>query len=416
MPNGNPTRVDANSASQASGQTAAPKTSVRRQPTSRKPATRKSARKAKTYGRSASVPMTRSIRVAFGSRVTMLPSGVVTVLADAIARAQAYLLAHQAPDGHWIGELEADTTITSEYLLLGHLIDRIDRRKEAKAVQYLRREQLPDGGWSLFAGGPIDLSATIKAYFAMKLSGVSVDDPALVAARERIREMGGPVKANVFTKIQLALFGEYDWNGVPAMPVEIMLLPRPFFLFNIYEVSYWSRTVIVPLLIIMDRKPVKWLPARQSLDELWPVPRAEASLRFPRVPDPFSWRGLFWKNFFIAVDDGLKIWERFSPRALRRMAIEAARLWLEERLSVPGGLGGIYPALANSVRALRLLGYPDDHPPILGQLKEIEALAVERGDEFYYQPCPSPVWDTSLAVNALVESGLPPAPAALRRA
>src|SRR5207245_2007756 len=282
-----------------------------------------------------------------------------TVFDDAIARAQAYRLAHQAPDGHWIGELEADTTITSAYRLLGHLIDRIDRRKEAKAVQYLRREQLPGGGWSLVAGGPIDLSATIKAYFAMKLAGVSVDDPALVAARERIREMGGPVKANVFTKIQLALFGEYDWNGVPAMPVEIMLLPQRF-VFNLYEVSYWSRTVIVPLLVIMDRKPVKWLTREQSLDELWPEPREQASLRFPRMPKPFSWRGLLWKSFFIAVDDALKIWERFSPRPFRRRALEAARLWLEERLAASGGLGGIYPAMANSLLAMRLLGYPDD--------------------------------------------------------
>ena len=346
----------------------------------------------------------------------MLPSGVVTVLTDAIARAQEYLLAHQAPDGHWVGELEADTTITSEYLLLGHLIDRVDLHKEAKAVQYLRREQLPDGGWSLFAGGPMDLSATIKAYFAMKLAGVGVDDPALVAARERIREIGGPVKANVFTKIQLALFGEYDWNGVPAMPVEIMLLPRPFFLFNIYEVSYWSRTVIVPLLIIMDRKPVKWLPPHLSLDELWPEPREKTSLRFPRVPEPFSWRKLFWKNVFIAVDDGLKIWERFTTRPLRKRAVEAARVWLEERLAVPGGLGGIYPAMANSILAMRLLGYPDDHPLVLGQLKEIEALGVETDDALHYQPCPSPVWDTGLAINALIESGLPPEHAALRRA
>ena len=214
-------------------------------------------------------------------------------------------------------------------------------------------------------------------------------------------------KANVFTKIQLALFGEYDWNGVPTMPVEIMLLPAPFFLFNIYEISYWSRTVIVPLLVIMDRKPVKWLPPHLSLDELWPVPREQASLRFPRVPEPFCWRGLFWKSFFIAVDDGLKIWERFSPRPLRKRAIEAARLWLEERLAVPGGLGGIYPAMANSILAMRLLGYPDDHPLVLGQIKEIEALAVEDGDELHYQPCPSPVWDTGLAVNALVESDLP---------
>jgi squalene-hopene/tetraprenyl-beta-curcumene cyclase len=346
----------------------------------------------------------------------MLPSRLVTPVAEAISRAQRYLLDHQAPDGHWVGELEADATITSEYLLLGHLLDRVNRDAERRAVKYLRRRQGPDGGWSLFEAGPSDLSATIKAYFAMKMTGVPVDDPAMARARALVLEMGGPPRANVFTKILLALFGEYDWNGVPTMPAEIMLLPPPFFLFNIYEVSYWSRCVIVPLLVIMDRKPVKWLPPERSLDELWPVPRERASLRFSRAPEPFSWRGLFWKSFFIAVDDGLKIWERFSPRPLRKRAIEAARLWLEERLSVPGGLGGIYPAMANSILAMRLLGYPDDHPLILGQLKEIEALAVDDGDELHYQPCPSPIWDTALAVNALVESGLEPEHAALVRA
>lgn len=345
----------------------------------------------------------------------MLPSAIVTGLDSAIARAQAHILACQAADGHWVGELEADTTITSEYLLLCHLIDRVNRERERKAVRYFRRRQRPDGGFDLFPGGPTDLSATIKAYFAMKMAGVRLDDPAMVKARERILAMGGPAKANVFTKILLALFGEYDWNGVPAMPVEIMLLP-PGFVFNLSEVSYWSRTVIVPLLIIMDRKPVKYLPPELSLDELWPLGREHTSLRFPRVPLPFTWRDLAWKNFFIAVDDGLKIWERFSPRPFRKRAIEAARLWLEERLALAGGLGGIYPAIANSVLAMRLLGYPDDHPLVLGQLKEIEALAVETPEEIHYQPCPSPVWDTALAVNALVETGLGPDHPALRRA
>src|SRR3989454_2250572 len=344
----------------------------------------------------------------------MLPSRSVKGLTEAIARAQARLLSLQAPDGHWVGELEADTTITAEYLLLGHLIDRVNRRREQKAVQYLRRRQRDDGGFDLFPGGPTNLSATIKAYFAMKMAGVPVSDPAMVRARERILEMGGPLKANVFTKIQLALFGEYDWNGVPAMPVEIMLLPQAFF-FNLSEVSYWSRTVIVPLLVIMDRKPVKWLRREQSLDELWPEPREQASLRFPRMPKPFSWRGLLWKSFFIAVDDALKIWERFSPRPFRRRALEAARLWLEERLAVSGGLGGIYPAMANSILAMRLLGYPDDHPLVMGQLKEIEALAAEDADSIHYQPCPSPVWDTALAVNALIESDLRPDHPVLRR-
>ena len=337
----------------------------------------------------------------------MLTFRVVTALDEAVARAQHHLLSRQAADGHWVGELEADRALTAEALLLHRLIDRVDGGVERRAVTFLRRRQNADGGWSLFEGGASDLSATIKIYFAMKMSGVSPDDPAMLRARARIRAMGGPAKANVFCKILLALFGEYDWNGVPTMPVEIMLLPPPFFLFNIYEVSYWSRCVIVPLLIIMDRKPVKWLPRHLTLDELWPEGREHTSLRFPRVPEPFSWRGLFWKSFFIAVDDGLKIWERFSPRPLRKRAVDAAREWLEERTAVPGGLGGIYPAMANSILALRLLGHPEDHPLVLGQLKEIEALAVEHGDELCYQPCPSPVWDTSLAANALVESDLP---------
>jgi squalene-hopene/tetraprenyl-beta-curcumene cyclase len=345
----------------------------------------------------------------------MLPSPIVTGLDSAIARAREHLLGLQAPDGHWVGELEADVTISAEHLLLCRFLDRVDPAREQKIVRYLRRRQRADGGFDLFEGGPTNLSATIKAYFAMKVAGVPVDDPAMVRARYQVLALGGPPRANVFTKIQLALFGEYDWRGVPAMPIEIMLLPRGFF-FDLYEVSYWSRTVIVPLLVIMDRKPVKRLPPELRLDELWPVPRARASLRFPRVPDPFSWRGLLWKNVFIAVDDGLKVWERLSPRPLRARAVEAARAWLEERLAVPGGLGGIYPAMANAVLAMRLLGRPDDDPLVARQLKELEALAVEDGEELRYQPCVSPVWDTALAVHALVESGLPPDHPTLRRA
>ncbi len=320
---------------------------------------------------------------------------------QAIQQAKDFLLSTQAPDGHWRGELEADSTITSEYLLLCHLLDRVERERERKAVRYLRARQLPDGGWPLYEGGPADLSVTIKDYFALRLAGVSPEDPAMAAARNLIRGAGGPVAANVFTKITLALFGEYDWAGVPSMPVEIMLLPRWFY-FNIYEVSYWSRTAIVPLLILMDKKPVKRLPSGLGLGELWPVPRERARLRLPRTRHLIS-----WKNFFIAVDDALKSWERYGARPARARAVEAARLWLEERLGVPGGLGGIYPAMANAVLALRCLGYPDDHPLIRGQLKEIEALAVEGLDSLHYQPCLSPVWDTALAANALVESGLP---------
>ena len=332
----------------------------------------------------------------------------------AIERAQAFLLRTQA-GGYWVGELEADSTITSEYLLLCHLLDQVNREREAKAVAYLRSRQLPDGGWNLFEGGRADLSATIKAYFALKLAGVPISDSAMVAARQLIRARGGPAHANVFTKITLALFGEYPWSAVPTMPVEIMLLPRWWY-FNLYEVSYWSRTVIVTLLIVMDKRPVKRLSDDLRLDELWPVPRARARLRLPRVSRPFSLTTFFWKNFFIAVDDALKVWERWGPRPFRSRALEAARQWLEPRLAVPGGLGGIYPAMANAVLALRCLGYPDHHPLIQGQLKAIEALAVETPEAIHYQPCLSPVWDTALAINALIESGLPADHPALLRA
>jgi squalene-hopene/tetraprenyl-beta-curcumene cyclase len=346
------------------------------------------------------------------SRASTAPPGAVDV---AIERAQALLLKTQGPDGHWVGELEADSTITSEYLLFAHLLDRVDREREAKIVTYLRGRQLPDGGWSLYEGGPANLSATIKAYFAMKVAGVSPDDPAMSQARALIHAKGGPVEANVFTKIILALFGEYDWSGIPAMPAEIMLLPRWSY-FNLLEVSYWSRTVIVPLLIVMDAKPVHLLPESCRLDELWPAPRDAVSLRFHRVPRPFSPRTFLWKNFFIGVDDAIKRWERLGPRPLRARAIEAARRWLEERLAVPGGLGGIFPAMMNAVLALRCLGYPDDHPLIRGQLKEIEALGVETARSLHYQPCVSPVWDTALAANALIESGLALDHPALQRA
>jgi squalene-hopene/tetraprenyl-beta-curcumene cyclase len=333
----------------------------------------------------------------------------------AIERAHALLLATQEPDGHWVGELEADSTITCEYLLFGHLLERVDREREAKIVAYLRGRQLADGGWSLYEGGPANLSATIKAYFAMKVAGVSPHDAAMARARALIHSRGGPVEANVFTKILLALFGEYDWAGIPAMPVEIMLLPRWSY-FNLLEVSYWSRTVIVPLAILMDVKPVHRLPDAWRLDELWVVPRGEASLRFHRVPRPFSPRTFLWKNLFIGVDDALKSWERLGPRPLRARALEAARRWLEERLAVPGGLGGIFPAMVNAVLALRCLGYPEDHPLIRGQLKEIEALGIETTRTLHYQPCVSPVWDTALAANTLIETGFAPDHPALVRA
>ena len=229
----------------------------------------------------------------------------------ALQRSQDHLLRLQAPAGFWLGELEADTTITAEYLLLRHLLGTADRDLERKAVAYLRERQGVDGSWNLYEAGAGDLSATIKAYFAMKMAGVPPTDPALARAREWVLERGGPTQANVFTKITLALFGQYPWGGVPAMPVEIMLLPRWSY-FNVWEISYWSRTVLIPLLIVMDRRPVHPVPRDAGIDELW--------AHHLHLDDPaYARRGLVsWKNVFIGVDGFLKTWEALRAPPLAR--------------------------------------------------------------------------------------------------
>jgi squalene-hopene/tetraprenyl-beta-curcumene cyclase len=331
------------------------------------------------------------------------------MLNDAIGRAQEYLLSLQHAEGYWLGELEADSTLTSEYIMLRHFLRRVDRDRERKAANYLKAKQLPDGGWDLFPGGASDISATVKAYFALKLMGYSPDDACMRRARENILAKGGVTKANVFTKIALALFGQYDWRGVPSMPVEIILFPR-WFLFSLTEVSYWSRTVIVPLLILMDLKPVCQIPAAAGIDELYVPSRTAADLRFPRSERLFT-----WKNFFVALDTLLHGLECWAPRPFRARARQQALTWLLTRMG-PGGLGGIYPAMANAVMALYTLGYSEDHPKMAEGLKEIELLGIEEADRFHVQPCLSPVWDTPLAVNALVESALPADHPALLRA
>jgi len=318
----------------------------------------------------------------------------------AIHRTQEYVLSIQHPLGYWIGELEADSTLTSEYLMLRRFLGRVDQNLERKAANYLRAKQLPDGGWDLFPGSPSDISATVKAYFALKLVGHGPDEPFMAKARENILAKGGVTKANVFTKITLALFGQYDWRGIPAMPIEIMLLPRQSY-FNIYEVSYWSRTVIVPLCILMDLKPVCRIPEAARIDELYVPSRAEADLRFPLSDQLIS-----WKNFFIGLDRLLPNLENWAPRPFRARARQRALAWTLTRMG-PGGLGGIYPAMANAVMALHTLGYSEDHPKMAEGWKEIELLGIEEVDTFRMQPCLAPIWDTSLAMNALVESGLP---------
>jgi len=349
------------------------------------------------------IPAVRPGRASAGSA---LEAELTEALCDGTER----LLAAQDPQGFWCFELEADVTITAEYLLLRRWLGLIDPDREAKIVRHLLGLQLHDGGWPIYHNGPADVSATVKAYFALKLAGVPTADERMARARQRVRELGGITRVNVFTKILLALFGEYEWRGVPCMPVELVLLPHWFY-FNLSAVSYWSRTVLVPLLIVFAHRPVRPIAGGQQLDELYLGPRAQADLSFPRDPRLFSWR-----NFFLSLDRLLRIHDRFAPAWMRRRALRAAERWMLERMQGAGGLGGIFPAMANAVVALTCLGYPLDHPSVRRGLAPIEDLVIETPDSVRVQPCVGPIWDTALTLSTLIEAGLSPDHPALARA
>ncbi len=347
----------------------------------------------------------------------------VDALDDAIRRSQAWFISRQHPsEGYWVAELEADTTLTSEYLMLRRFLDRVDPERERKAIRYLKAMQLPDGGWPIYYGGSSEISASVKAYFALKLSGVSGDEPFMVRAKECILAKGGVVQANVFTKITLALFDQYDWQGVPSMPPEIMLLPKWFY-FNIYAISYWSRAVLIPLLIVFAHQPVCRLPKEQSIDELYLTPRGE--IRYRQFPPFNKDQGWFTPhNVFVVLDVVLKLYDRMPLNWLRDKALHKVATWMLEHIKGSGGLGAIYPAMANAIVALRCLGYHVDDPLVRKALREIEDLEVydtvlldgRRVDALHLQPCHSPIWDTSLLMNALIEAGMPQDHPALQKA
>lgn len=319
-------------------------------------------------------------------------------LDEAIGAARARLAGRQAPDGHWLFELEADATIPAEYILLKHFIGEVDAGVEARLANYLRRIQTGGGGWPLFYGGAFDVSASVKAYFALKLAG---DDPAaahMARAREAILAHGGAARSNVFTRITLALFGQVPWRAAPVMPAEIMLLPR-WFPFHLSKVSYWSRTVIVPLLILLALKPSARNPRGVGVGELFAVPPFEERYRLVNPT------GARLGAMFLALDRALRALTPLFPRSWRRRAIDAATAFVSERINGEDGLGGIFPAMANALMAFRTLGYADDHPDYARTRRAIERLLVTDGDSGYCQPCLSPVWDTALATLALAEAG-----------
>jgi squalene-hopene/tetraprenyl-beta-curcumene cyclase len=327
----------------------------------------------------------------------------------AIARSARSLLAAQRDDGHWVFELEADATIPAEYILLEHYLGTIDPELEERIARYLRAAQGADGGWPLFRGGAMDISASVKSYFALKAAGDPIDAPHMARARAAILARGGARRCNVFTRILLALWGEVPWRAVPLMPVEIMLLPG-WFPFHVTKVSYWSRTVLIPLLVLMAMRPRARNPRGITIAELFIEPPEK--IRDWITPPTASPVG----HAFALLDRLLRLAEPMFPADPRRRAIEKAVAFVTERLNGEHGLGGIFPAMVNSLIMFDCLGYPPDHPNCVIATEAIRALLVVDGNEGYCQPCVSPVWDTALACHALMEVGEPALTPAIRRA
>ncbi len=335
-----------------------------------------------------------------GSQSVRAANPIVGV-GDAIEAARRFLLSIQHEDGHWCGELEGDTILESEYILTLYFLGRADEKRVRKAAEYLRQQQLDGGGWAIYPGGPPEVSASVKAYFALKLLGDDPGAPHMAKARRVILSLGGLEACNSFTRIYLSIFGQCDWEECPAVPPEIILLPD-WFPFNIYRMSSWSRAIVVPLSIIWAHRPSCPVPERAKIEEL----RLEGAPRRANVRR----RGneLFWVAFFTAVDWMLKRIERVSATPLRQRALKKAEAWILERLGKSDGLGAIFPPIINTILAFRCLGYSLDDPRLKGQLRELEKLELEEEETLRVQPCFSAVWDTALALQGLRESGLPP--------
>jgi squalene-hopene/tetraprenyl-beta-curcumene cyclase len=313
-------------------------------------------------------------------------------LERAIRHAANALLDLQHPDGYWCFELEADCTIPAEYILMMHYMDELDSQRESKIASYLRARQGEDGGWPLYYGGNAEISCSVKAYYALKLAGDNPDLPHMVKARQTILRLGGASRANVFTRIALAIFEQVPWRAVPFLPVECMLLPR-WFPFHLFKVSYWSRTVMVPLFVLYTFKARARNPKQVSIRELFVNDPWQETHYFPT-------RSALNRALLLLDRLGLKL-SPYIPGRLRWRAMKKAEAWILERLNGDGGLGAIFPAMVNAYEALGLLGYPADHPLRVKERQAIEDLLIVNETSAYCQPCVSPVWDTAWACITL---------------
>jgi squalene-hopene/tetraprenyl-beta-curcumene cyclase len=335
---------------------------------------------------------------------------LIVAAGRALRRASDALVAAQHADGYWWADLTADTTLESDYILLelwlhppaGPAWNPPTRARIDRAVRSILDRQLADGGFNIYARGPSEISASVKAYFALKVAGLAVDDPNLDRLRRRILELGGIQAANSYTKINLSLFNLFPRRHVPSVPPEIMLLGN-----LVYEMSSWSRAIVIPLAIVQALNPGRPVPDGFTLEEIF-LPGT--SLSFARDLGRLTWR-----NFFVGVDLLVKFWERHGWKTLRRRAIAAGEKWMLERFRYSDGLGAIYPPMMYAIMALDLLGYGPDRPERVEAQRQFERLLVDRDGRFYFQPCFSPVWDTAIVMFALGEAGLAP-PESMRRA
>ncbi|RMH21996.1 MAG: squalene--hopene cyclase [Gemmatimonadetes bacterium] len=334
---------------------------------------------------------------------------LVAGLDPAIERARERLLGLQHEDGHWRDEIEGDAVLEAEYVLLLHFFGRAHEPRAEKLGEYLRRQQGPHGGWSLYHGGPPDVSSSTKAYFVLKLLGDSPDAPHMVRARETIRSLGGVEATNTYTKIYLAIFGQYPWERCPAIPPEMVLLPDGFHV-SLNAMSSWSRGIFVPLSVIWALRPLRVVPDYAAIPELF------VDGGRPRVEVPDAPLGRAIQAAIYGVDRGIKTIERLGLTPLRRKALAAAERWIRERLEQSDGLGAIFPAIVNAAMALRALGLHPEHPHVRGQLEALEGLEIDLGDAMKIQPCHSPVWDTANTLSVLLTSGLDPSHEACERA
>ena len=323
---------------------------------------------------------------------------------ETIRRSQEFLIDEQIDGEHWVGELMVDSTLVSDTICYHHWNGKVDEVWQRKGINHILSMQLPDGGWNIYHGGPPEVNATIKAYLALKLAGVPETDKRMLRAREVAINLGGIPRMNTFSKLYLALLGLFPWKYVPTIPCEVILIGKWFHV-NFHEMSNWTRSMMVPLSIINHYKPTRQLKNPITLDELYPEGFNDRDLELRRDPKRFTWR-----NFFIYLDGLHKFAEWFAQNGMhpfRKRALQRSEEWMLERFEGSSGLAAIFPAMLNSLIALKALGYPDDHPQVLRAEKELKNLEHETENSVRIEPCLSPVWDTAITCICLRESGIP---------